>query len=347
MKIKVTLPLFALLITVIVSSTQAQPAGKKFTLDGIVNTGNDRLIYIEYAYRKEEYRTDSAAIEHGHFHFNGPVEGPTAAFLTTDKKLLPDDDKPINSATGKNTVLFFLEPAAMQVTLDTADFRYATFSGSHAQEEFTAFSKQAKTQDALSEFMGRYPGSYVSAWLLTWHHFPLDTLRHYYYAFPGKLQHSAYGKAILKDIQRKELVAVGKRAPSFDQQDRNGKSISLKDFRGNYVLLQFWASWNTASKMENEQLLQAYNRYKNKNFTIIGASIDGQKTRGLWSAAVAGGKLPWIQLMALKTAHNPVALKYDVETIPANFLIDPAGRIIANDLNGEGLQKKLALIFSN
>ena len=347
MKINTTLSLFGLLITAVVSSPQAQPAGNRFTLDGMAADGNDRLIYIEYAYKKAEYRTDSAVIDHGRFHFNGSIEGPTAAFLTTDKKLLPDDDKPINNAGAKNTVLFFLEPAAMQVTLNTADFRNSTFAGSQAEEEFAAFRQQAKTEGGLPAFMEQHPSSYVSAWLLTWHHFPLDTLTHYYSGFPRKLQHSAYGKAILVDIHRKELVAVGKRAPSFDQKDRNGKNISLKDFRGNYVLLQFWASWNAASKMENEQLLQAYNSYKDKNFTIIGASIDGQKTRELWSAAVASGKLPWIQLMALKTAHNPAALKYDVETIPANFLIDPAGRIIANNLNGDELQKKLTMIFSN
>ncbi|TDW96259.1 TlpA disulfide reductase family protein [Dinghuibacter silviterrae] len=320
---------FVLLFTVIFASAQQH----RFSLEGTLKGKNDGFIYMRYAGGKGEYRNDSALITDGHFRFTGRTGGPAIAFLTTVEKSLPDDDKRITKADGKNAVLFFLEPGAMEVVLDTSDFKDGRFTGSKTQMDFAAF----REQNALPRFVEQYPNSYASAYLLSFHHFPLDTLKYLYNSLTATVQKCTYGKIVLKNIERKERVAVGKYAPSFRQKDRNGNPVSLKDFSGHYVLLEFWSSWNSASQKENQELLKTYHQYR--NLTIIGISLDGQKTRQTWQTAV--DNLPWLQLAPLKLADNPVAVKYDVETSPTNFLIDPKGRIVASDVNGAELEKAL------
>ena len=320
--------------------TAAPAHAQQFTLEGTIKGREDGVVYLRYAHKPGHYKNDSTLIKDGHFYLQGHTSEPAIAFLTSAKNKLPDDDDKIIAPNGKSTVVFFLEPSAIRVTLDATDLQDAKFSGSKSQTEFAVFNEQPK---ALINFIDQHSGSYVSAWLLTWHHFPLDTLRRFYNSFPPAIQKSVSGKAVLDNIHKKEAVAVGQRAPAFSMKDKDGEKVALKDFRGRYVLLQFWASTNNASKEENKILLQAYDQYKNKNFTIIGASLDGQKTRKVWTAAVAS--LPWTHLAPLKARDNPVALKYDVETMPTNFLIDPSGKIIATDLIGKVLQETLHKIF--
>lgn len=324
--------LYALIVLFAANPVSAQ----QFTLDGTVKGKEAGVIYLRYSHKQDKYKNDSAFIKNGHFHFKGRTGEPAIAFLTTVKSRLPDDDDKIITANGKYSVTFFLEAAVMHVSLDTADFQHGRFMGSQTQMEFAAFNENPK---AVTDFIDKHPSSYVSPWLLTWHHYPLDTLQEFYNTFPSAIQKSICGKAILANIHKKELVAAGRRAPGFSQNDKDGKKVNLRNFRGKYVLLQFWASTNTASKEENGALLRAYDRYKSKNFTIIGASVDGQKTRKVWVAAVA--RLPWTQLAPLKLKDNPVARRYDVESLPANFLIGPAGNIIATNLNSQELQKTM------
>lgn len=329
---------FQLLVLLITAASPAY-AQKNFSLDGVIKGKEDGVIYLKYASKNGEYKNDSALIKGGQFHLEGRTSEPAIAFLTTAKNKLPDNDDRIISANGKNSVVFFLEPSVMAVSLDAADFQSAGFTGGQAQTELSAFNDQAKAANAVTEFIDQHPDSYVSAWLLTWHHYPLDTLRHFYNSFNRRVQSGACGRAVLENIHKKESVSVGRQAPAFGQKDRNGNKVGLNNFRGKYVLLQFWSSTNSVSKAENQQLLQTYEKYKDKNFAIIGASLDGQKTRKVWSSAVES--LPWTQLAPLKAKDNPVAIRYDVETIPTNFLIDPSGRIIATDLYGQALERTL------
>src|SRR5690606_3366818 len=120
-----------------------------------------------------------------------------------------------------------------------------------------------------------------------------------------------------------EQLGVGSLAPEFSQADTAGKVVSLKDFKGKYLLIDFWASWCGPCRAENPNLVKAYERYKDRNFEILGVSLDRQTARAAWVNAIKKDGLPWIQVSDLKGWDNAVGKMYGVESVPKNFLIDP------------------------
>jgi len=127
--------------------------------------------------------------------------------------------------------------------------------------------------------------------------------------------------------------------------DTAGKMVSLHDFRGGYVLIDFWASWCAPCRAENPNVLKAFNRFKGKGFNVLGISLDSEGNKDRWLNAVHHDQLPWTQLSDLKGWKNEAAGLYGVQAIPQNFLVSPDGKIVAKDLRGEDLEKELESIF--
>lgn len=157
------------------------------------------------------------------------------------------------------------------------------------------------------------------------------------------LKNSRTGKKIAERINQLKAISVGYTAPDFTQNDINGNPIKLSDFRGKYVLLDFWASWCGPCRRENPNVVATYNKYKDKNFTVLGVSLDNDKAS--WQKAIEADHLTWAQVSDLKGWQNEVAAKFFIRSIPQNFLIDPSGKIIGKDLRGEDLEKKLSEII--
>jgi len=132
-------------------------------------------------------------------------------------------------------------------------------------------------------------------------------------------------------------------APDFTLPDPNGKMISLKSFRGKYVLVDFWASWCGPCRRENPTVVAAFNRFKDKNFTVLGVSLDDNKSK--WLQAIQDDKLTWTHVSDLKQWESIVVPMYQIQGIPFNVLVDPTGKIIASELRGEDLEKTLSSVL--
>lgn len=154
-------------------------------------------------------------------------------------------------------------------------------------------------------------------------------------------KNSYSGKSLKERIETAKKTAIGSYAMNFTQNDTLGKPVSLSDFKGKYVLIDFWASWCGPCREENPNLVRAFKQYKDKNFTVLGISLDQPGKHQLWLDAIHKDELHWTQVSDLKFWDNAVAKQYGIRSIPQNLLIDPSGKIIAKNIRGEKLHTTL------
>ncbi|HMK19905.1 MAG TPA: TlpA disulfide reductase family protein [Chitinophagaceae bacterium] len=134
---------------------------------------------------------------------------------------------------------------------------------------------------------------------------------------------------------------VGKTAPEISLPDTEGRTVKLSSFRGKYVLVDFWASWCGPCRRENPNVVQAFNQFKNKNFTILGVSLDRPGQKEAWTQAIKEDNLTWTHISDLKYWQSEVVPLYQLSGIPFNVLVDPDGKVVAENLRGNALEQKL------
>ncbi|ANE49818.1 TlpA disulfide reductase family protein [Flavisolibacter tropicus] len=198
----------------------------------------------------------------------------------------------------------------------------------------------------VTNFVTSHPSSYVSPFVLfvTAQFSPdITTVEQNYQKLDSAVRFSGIGKALSEYIAYNKVGSVGSEAMEFSQADTAGHPVSLSSFRGKYVLIDFWASWCGPCRRENPNVVKAYEKFKDKNFTVLGVSLDQEKDA--WVKAIEKDKLHWTQVSDLQFWSNAVAQLYRVQSIPQNFLIDPNGKIIAKDLRGEELTAKLCQLL--
>jgi thiol-disulfide isomerase/thioredoxin len=156
-----------------------------------------------------------------------------------------------------------------------------------------------------------------------------------------------FKKSIEAAKQREQALqtkpTIGSQAPDLVMETPEGKNMSISSLKGKYVLVDFWASWCGPCRSENPNLVEAYNKYKDKNFTILGVSLD--KNKNAWTSAITTDQLSWYHMSDLKQWSSDAVMKYGIDGIPYNVLIDPNGKIVAEGLRGEELHQQLQALL--
>jgi len=373
---KIIIKILAVIIVGIMPSILLAQGGS-YILNGKVgalpSTAKAYLMYSGTAGRQ----TDSTAINNGSFSFTGTIDHPLSAYLIINKKgtgintnavsyvtmylesgiisvTSPDSLDNAKIAGGRvnadnEKLKLALAPATAKMDALNNEWQAASDEKRKLKEFSDDIEKRSNAinqeQKAIYlEFINANPNSLMS----------LFALKSYAGAVPDvalvepvfnslseSVRSTKMGTDYAVDIAKMKKTAIGAVAPDFTMADTAGTAVSLHDFKGKYVLVDFWASWCGPCRAENPNVVKAYNTYKDKNFTILGVSLDQPGKKVNWLKAINDDHLAWTQVSDLKFWKNEAAQLYAVKAIPQNFLVSPDGKIVAKDIRGEDLNNKL------
>lgn len=255
---------------------------------------------------------------------------------------------------GTEYPLFLDKGNKIQIKGSTAELSSLQISGNAPNKELTDFNQELKglgtpSEKALEEkaenFIIGHPSSLVSIYLLDKYFVQnsqpnLDRIKQLADRMTGGLKDRPYMEALLKRIEEEEKVAVGKTAPYFRLRNAEGKEISRNNFKDQYLLMQFWASWDTISREKNTIFRRIYKKeQKNKNFALLGISLDIDKRR--WLETIKSDTLKWEQICDFSGWNGEIVKQFALQSLPANILLSPTGRIEGKNLDETAIENKL------
>ncbi|WP_343701572.1 TlpA disulfide reductase family protein [Chitinophaga sp.] len=348
-----------------------------FTIKGKVGNNSAPVkAYLRYAQDGKPV-TDSAVLSNGVFEFTGTIAEPVKAQLFLN--YAPGTPRPVmeNARLYLEKGLIYVESADSlkvakikggAVNTDNAALEAALKTNNDQNkalmdEYMSKPEEERKDKDFIASLQNRSKQYYEERKTILKKFYEthtgtivgLDALKEFAGSTPDyseiqplfaklapEVRNSKSGVSYAERLEKVKAVGIGQVAPAFTQNDPDGKPVSLASFRGKYVLIDFWASWCGPCRAENPHVVKAYNEFKDKNFTILGVSLDRPDDKDKWLQAIQDDNLAWTQVSDLAYWKNEAAQLYAVSSIPQNFLLDPNGVIVAKNLRGEALQKKLA-----
>ncbi|MFX1707855.1 AhpC/TSA family protein [Chitinophaga sp. CC14] len=334
-------------------------------VSGIVRGGNGKTIYLFND--QDNNPDDSAVIKNEQFSFRvkGGKEPAVYALILRDVNyplLFVTGNEPVQVTTSVATYPIATSVKGNENTLAMQEYQKAFEPLIKQAQELNEEAKQINPEDEPGknafrkkaetfsrevvntgkQFITSHPKSIASIWLMMNElrsRLEPEEFRQLFESLDKSVQESQYGQSVTAYVKSLKANVLNVAADDFSQEDTKGKPVKLSSFRGKYVLVDFWASWCGPCRQENPNVVKAYNRFKDKNFTILGVSLDDNRDR--WLRAIDQDGLAWTQVSDLRGWGNEVAVQYGVQSIPTNFLVDPTGKIIARNLRGEELEAKL------
>lgn len=171
------------------------------------------------------------------------------------------------------------------------------------------------------------------------------TIAPLYQLLGADLKRSPAGLKFSRQLEELKGIVIGQKAPDFTTPGVSGQALTLSQFKGSYVLLDFWASWCVPCRQQNPAWLKFFKRFNGKKLVIIGVSLD--KNKEAWIKAIKADGLAWYQVSDLQYWDNKVAKLYGIQAIPQSFLIDPEGKLVAKNLRGDALEAELTEVLEN
>lgn len=351
----------------------AASAQKSYTISGqISGLKTPAKVYLATVQGNAYKDTDSAEVKNGKFTFSGSVDAPQQALLNLRRS------NPSKGSTGRDQLALFLENSKISIKAKDS-LKNGIISGSVSDKERSeldnmtsplsatiirlndeygkkpASEARTKAADSVTKLVARiydinynFAKSHLNSFmgLYVYHNSVLNSkfdpakVGPLFDQFSPELKSSALGRRTVEKIEAAKRRQAGVKATDFTQTDLNDQPFKLSSLRGKYVLVDFWASWCVPCRAENPNLVKAYAALKDKNFEVVGVSLDEGKVA--WAAAVKKDNLPWIHVSDLKGWKNEVATLYGINSVPQNILINPEGVIVAKNLRGEDLTEKLS-----
>lgn len=365
--------IFTLACTVAVLAA-CNKSADSYTINGNVQGFEDGTkVYINKQDENGFTKIDSTEIKGGTFELKGTAAEPDLNFIElgstqefilpfvlengdiklTYDKAKPEDSKVVGSKN--NDYLAAYNTEAFKIQKELRDFQEKNnekmMQAQQAQDgatveslmgEYEKIAEKAKNQNV--EFIKTKKDAFISLILLEQlsasQAITKDEFKTYFEGLDADLKATTKGKKLAEKLTLAAKVAIGQMAPNFSAPDVDGKMTSLKENLGKVTIIDFWASWCGPCRQENPNVVALYNKFKDQGLSIIGVSLD--KEGEAWKKAIADDKLTWHHVSNLKHWQDPIAKEYQVESIPATFILDASGKIVAKDLKGAELEAKIA-----
>ncbi|MBV4355875.1 TlpA disulfide reductase family protein [Pinibacter aurantiacus] len=373
------------------ASAFAQSKSKPFILNGSISNGKSDTAIISYTNAEGKYVHESSLIKNNKFSFKGKVEEPGSASLVFRTKGQVIDE---TKKEREKDVRIFIEPATMSVAVNLTDLAHPKMTGSKTQKEYEAYeasiepvnqkirtlqkqladekdsvarkaiksqmsSYSAQTSDLTFDFIAKHPDSYISVYMFAFYGQlkPFDTTKKVFASLSPAMQQTRIGTMIHKQITAIEASSPGKAVDNFTSTDINGKQLSFADFKGKYLIIDFWASWCVPCRKSHPHLRTIFEKYKSKGLEIIGVADDDIRPQ-TWRKAVAQDSIGiWHHILSgsdqdkkMKGISNPDDLmeRFGVTGLPTKFIVDPNGKILAKFIgdDAEGIDNELKKIFN-